>query len=48
MQNEAFPYCPAWVLSWQYRKQNLLKEVLSYRADILCLQVPSLIAHAPV
>ena len=39
VQTDAFPYCPAWVLSWQYRKQNLLKEVLSYRADILCLQV---------
>lgn len=41
MQNDAFPYCPSWVLSWQYRKQNLLKELLSYRADILCLQVPA-------
>lgn len=26
------------MLAWGYRKQNLLKELLSYKADILCLQ----------
>lgn len=31
-------YCPSWALSWAYRRNNLLKEVLSYGADILCLQ----------
>jgi endonuclease/exonuclease/phosphatase family metal-dependent hydrolase len=30
--------CPAWALSWSYRRQNLLRELLSYGADILCLQ----------
>ncbi|KAL3151598.1 hypothetical protein ABBQ38_012592 [Trebouxia sp. C0009 RCD-2024] len=30
--------CQQWALAWQYRKQNLLKELLSYKADILCLQ----------
>ncbi|GAX83499.1 hypothetical protein CEUSTIGMA_g10924.t1 [Chlamydomonas eustigma] len=30
--------CPAWSLHWQYRKQNLLRELLAYKADILCLQ----------
>mmetsp|Transcript_13036 Transcript_13036/g.39493 ORF Transcript_13036/g.39493 Transcript_13036/m.39493 type:complete len:591 (+) Transcript_13036:158-1930(+) len=35
---DQFPYCPPWVLGWQYRKQNLLKELLQYSADILCLQ----------
>lgn len=30
--------CPAWSLHWQYRKRNLLRELLAYRADILCLQ----------
>ncbi|DBA89559.1 hypothetical protein WJX79_010338 [Trebouxia sp. C0005] len=30
--------CQQWALSWQYRKQNLLKELLTYKADILCLQ----------
>ena len=31
-------YCPSWALSWNYRRQNLLREMLSYGADILCLQ----------
>lgn len=30
--------CPAWSLHWQYRKKNLLRELLAYKADILCLQ----------
>jgi CCR4-NOT transcription complex subunit 6 len=30
--------CPAWLLAWQYRKRNLLRELLAYKADILCLQ----------
>lgn len=25
-------------LHWQYRKQNLLRELLAYKADVLCLQ----------
>ena len=38
LQAEQFTYCQPWVLSWQYRKQNLLKELLGYSADIVCLQ----------
>ena len=30
--------CQPWMLGWGYRKQNLLKELLGYHADILCLQ----------
>ncbi|XP_031558451.1 protein angel homolog 2-like [Actinia tenebrosa] len=30
--------CSAWCLEWEYRKKNLLKEILHYNADILCLQ----------
>lgn len=30
--------CPAWWLHWNYRKRNLLREMLAYKADILCLQ----------
>lgn len=30
--------CPAWCLHWHYRKRNLLRELLAYKADILCLQ----------
>lgn len=35
---DMYSYCPPWALSWAYRKQNLLREIVSYRADILCLQ----------
>lgn len=36
--SEQFSYCPTWALSWSYRRQNLLREILGYHADILCLQ----------
>lgn len=36
--SDMFSYCPPWALSWTYRKQNLLREIVSYGADILCLQ----------
>ncbi|EIE19641.1 hypothetical protein COCSUDRAFT_54570 [Coccomyxa subellipsoidea C-169] len=35
---EQFSYCQPWMLAWGYRKQNLLKELLNYNADIMCLQ----------
>jgi len=31
-------YCPSWALDWNYRKQGILKEILAYDADIICLQ----------
>lgn len=36
--NEMYSYCPSWALSWPYRRQNLLREIVGYRADIVCLQ----------
>eukprot|EP00795_Rhopilema_esculentum_P002826 gene2826-1056_t len=30
--------CPEWTLKWEYRKSNLLKEIIIYNADIICLQ----------
>ncbi|CAN0879242.1 Carbon catabolite repressor protein 4 homolog 1 [Linum grandiflorum] len=36
--NESYAYCPSWALSWAYRRQNLLREIVGYRADIVCLQ----------
>ncbi|CAI7853455.1 unnamed protein product, partial [Closterium sp. NIES-53] len=36
--SEMYSYCPPWALSWAYRKQNLLRELMGYRADIMCLQ----------
>lgn len=34
-----YGYCPSWALSWDYRKRNLLKEMLDNMADIMGLQV---------
>ncbi|XP_043692056.1 carbon catabolite repressor protein 4 homolog 1-like [Telopea speciosissima] len=36
--SESYSYCPSWALSWPYRRQNLLREIVGYRADIICLQ----------
>ncbi|GAB4851496.1 Carbon catabolite repressor protein 4 1 [Ancistrocladus abbreviatus] len=36
--SESYGYCPSWALSWPYRRQNLLREIVGYRADIVCLQ----------
>ncbi|CAO2822106.1 unnamed protein product [Amaranthus hypochondriacus] len=36
--SDAYSYCPSWALSWPYRRQNLLREIVGYRADIVCLQ----------
>ncbi|XP_051140757.1 carbon catabolite repressor protein 4 homolog 1-like [Andrographis paniculata] len=36
--SELYSYCPSWALSWTYRRQNLLREIVAYRADIICLQ----------
>ncbi|ERN01220.1 carbon catabolite repressor protein 4 homolog 1 [Amborella trichopoda] len=36
--NDVYSYCPSWALSWTYRRQNLLREIVGYHADILCLQ----------
>ncbi|XP_077212903.1 carbon catabolite repressor protein 4 homolog 1-like [Tasmannia lanceolata] len=36
--SEQYSYCPSWALSWAYRRQNLLREIVGYHADILCLQ----------
>ncbi|GLT44892.1 hypothetical protein SLA2020_187660 [Shorea laevis] len=31
-------HCPAWALAWQYRRKNLLNEIIEYDADVICLQ----------
>uniref|UniRef100_A0A803N0N4 poly(A)-specific ribonuclease n=1 Tax=Chenopodium quinoa TaxID=63459 RepID=A0A803N0N4_CHEQI len=35
---DKYPYCPEWALTWEYRRKNLLCELINYNADILCLQ----------
>jgi len=32
------PYCKRSSLNWEYRKHNLLGEILGYNADLICLQ----------
>lgn len=33
-----FPYCPPYALAMDYRKQLLIREILGYHSDIMCLQ----------
>lgn len=33
-----FPYCPPYALHIDYRKQLILKELIGYNADVMCLQ----------
>mmetsp|Transcript_43214 Transcript_43214/g.105761 ORF Transcript_43214/g.105761 Transcript_43214/m.105761 type:complete len:582 (+) Transcript_43214:94-1839(+) len=35
---QVYPYTAAWALAWNYRKRNLLREIIGYKADILALQ----------
>ena len=27
---QIYPYCPAWALAWNYRRTNILRELLQY------------------
>jgi len=35
---QQYPYCDFWALSWEYRFQNILREVLDACPDVICLQ----------
>ncbi|XVF34186.1 hypothetical protein REPUB_Repub18cG0037200 [Reevesia pubescens] len=35
--SELYGYGPSWALSWPHRRHNLLREIVGYRADIVCL-----------
>ena len=35
---QAYGYTPSWALSWDYRKELLVAEILGYNPDIICLQ----------
>ncbi|KAK4049091.1 Glucose-repressible alcohol dehydrogenase transcriptional effector [Microbotryomycetes sp. JL221] len=35
---QMYGYTPSWALSWDYRKELILTEVMNYAADIVCLQ----------
>ncbi|KAE8228510.1 hypothetical protein CF326_g6554 [Tilletia indica] len=36
--SQMYGYTPSWALSWDYRKELILQEVMSYSADVCCLQ----------
>jgi len=36
--SDAYPYCSSWALPWNFRRRGILRELVNYRADILCLQ----------
>lgn len=33
-----YPYCPNWALSWQFRRDLIIRELLRLDADLVCLQ----------
>lgn len=38
VSSERYSYCPSWVLDWSFRKRGILRELLTYDCDIICLQ----------
>lgn len=34
----SYMYCPSWALSWEFRKDLIVNEIVSYNADVICLQ----------
>jgi len=36
--SDAYPYCAPWALPWNYRRRTILRELINYRADVMCLQ----------
>ena len=36
---QLYGYCPSWAMNWDYRKSEIIKEIVQYNADILSLQV---------
>lgn len=46
---QLYGYCPSWALSWDYRKKNIMQEILGCNADIISLQVSARVGGlAPV
>jgi len=35
---QQYPYCDFWALSWDYRFQNILREILNAAPEVICLQ----------
>lgn len=39
-----YGYTPSWALSWEYRKELILQEIMGCGADLICLQVCCMLA----
>lgn len=37
--SQAYGYTPSWALTWDYRKELIVSEILGWNADVVCLQV---------
>jgi CCR4-NOT transcription complex subunit 6 len=35
---QQYPYCDFWALSWDYRFNNIMREIVSVSPDVICLQ----------
>eukprot|EP00526_Cylindrotheca_closterium_P006296 CAMPEP_0113621296 /NCGR_PEP_ID=MMETSP0017_2-20120614/10877_1 /TAXON_ID=2856 /ORGANISM="Cylindrotheca closterium" /LENGTH=600 /DNA_ID=CAMNT_0000531027 /DNA_START=234 /DNA_END=2036 /DNA_ORIENTATION=+ /assembly_acc=CAM_ASM_000147 len=35
---QQYPYCDLWALSWEYRFQNIMREIIDASPDVICLQ----------
>uniref|UniRef100_A0A671WL21 poly(A)-specific ribonuclease n=1 Tax=Sparus aurata TaxID=8175 RepID=A0A671WL21_SPAAU len=35
---QLYGYCPSWALNWEYRKKNIMQEIMGCNADIISLQ----------
>ncbi|KAG0162663.1 Glucose-repressible alcohol dehydrogenase transcriptional effector [Apophysomyces sp. BC1015] len=35
---QAYGYTASWALTWEYRKELLISDIINYNADIICLQ----------
>ncbi len=35
---QMYAYTPSWALAWDYRKEFIMQEIISYGADLVCLQ----------
>lgn len=45
---QMYGYCPSWALEWEYRKKGIMDEIKHYLADIITLQVRSLVNELAV